>query len=127
MSYKDINKQREYQRIYNKEKRENWIKSRGPCKNCESDKNLEIHHLDPNKKRKISWSMNPLWLMRELSKCIILCKGCHKIETKKQRIRNLVHGTKTGYDYGCRCKECTEATVKQKQERRNFLKAIGRK
>jgi len=36
-------------------------------------------------------------------------RAYHKHKKLKGRVKTLVHGTTTGYNYGCRCAECTEA------------------
>ena len=49
---------KEYQRNWLKDRRTEWIEENGPCKQCGGSENLEIDHIDPNKK---SCNVSTLW------------------------------------------------------------------
>ena len=105
MSYKDANKQREYQREWLLKRRLKWFSENGPCVNCVSWNKLEVHHLDSSKKidhRVWSWSESRR--CKELSKCIALCNGCHTEETRKS-LQTKEHGSRGMYRR-CKCSVC---------------------
>jgi len=84
MPYADIDKQREYGRIWAANKRRRlrseWIEDNGPCQGCGGDEQLEIHHKDPSQKEfnaSSLWSRSPEIRDAELAKCTVLCKACH--------------------------------------------------
>lgn len=65
----------------------NKIKINNGCKNCglKNPVCLDFHHLDRNTKE-ITIS-NAVWskftienLMKEIQKCVVLCRNCHSIE-----------------------------------------------
>lgn len=110
MSTKDL--QREYQRNWIKKRRISWLREKGPCVKCGSWKNLEIDHKDRTKKsshRVWSWAKKRRDI--ELSKCQVLCRQCHREKSTKEISKPLIHGTRSGYQKGCRCIGCTKATV----------------
>ena len=100
-----------------KEYQKKWVANRRSlyfydkvCKNCGSSSRLELHHLDP--KLKIShsiWSWSKERREKELEKCIVLCKECHKEVTRLYRLGPLIHGIYAGYQRGCKCELCMEA------------------
>jgi len=100
MPYKDKKKQREYQRIWMSNRREQGIQHLGgKCVHCGSTRDLEIDHIDPSVK---SYAMGSLWghrwetILTELAKCQILCHECH---TRKSRIEgSWVSGAKLTED-----------------------------
>lgn len=54
----------------------------GKCVNCGYDKyngSLDFHHLDPKEKdiRIIGNALSKEKLIKELDKCVLLCKNCH--------------------------------------------------
>lgn len=74
--------QREYQRGWVKSRRQKWIDANGPCKACGSSENLEVDHVDPI--RKVShriWSWTAERREKELRKCQVLCRPCHRKKT----------------------------------------------
>lgn len=113
MPYKDIRKQREYQRQWMAERRASWIQDKR-CNKCNSLENLEIHHIDRSIKvdHRI-WSWSEERRLEELAKCIVLCNDCHKIETKEQ----VSHHGISQYRQGCRCNICKSA---KQVENRNY-------
>ncbi len=111
MPYKDKQKQQEYQRQWLKNRRKKWIDKNGPCKLCGSDINLEVDHKDRSIKvdHKVwSWSLERA--DKELKKCQVLCKKCHRKKTTKEISKPLRHGINSGYtNYKCRCRKCKDA------------------
>jgi 5-methylcytosine-specific restriction endonuclease McrA len=104
MPYQNKERQLEYQRLWMKQRREDYFKVKH-CKECGSGENLELHHIDPRIKEdhKI-WSWSEGRREKELLKCIVLCRDCHKKEHAP------VHGTVSMYNRrGCRCDFCKEA------------------
>lgn len=85
MPYKDKNKQKEYQRIWIRERRLKYLKGK-KCVKCgeKNRKKLEIDHIDWRAKvTHRVWSWAEKRLKEELAKCQILCRVCHKAKTKK--------------------------------------------
>lgn len=82
----------------------------GECIHCGSMKFLQFHHRDPSTKEfNISQGMTKSWeeIEREVDKCDLICRSCHKIEHDRMEGAHLVHGTLTMYqNYSCRCDEC---------------------
>lgn len=74
----------------------------GKCVRCESEKDLEFHHLDPRTKE---FSITKRWnrpleeLKPELDKCILLCKDHHKEVTEEHD--HLSSRRDRGYSCGC--------------------------
>jgi len=110
MPYKDINKQREYQRRWLRRRRESFLADK-KCERCNKTSNLELHHRDPDKK--IShrvWGWSDKRREKELEKCDTLCVDCHKEITVDQLTVEHVHGTPYCYrSFDCRCHKCREA------------------
>lgn len=112
---------REYQLKWLLKRRSDWFENNGPCK-CGSWKNLELHHL--NQEEKVThrvWSWCQEKRLKELAKCIILCKNCHNIESAKQAFNPINHGENTnGYARGCRCIKCKEVKLSYMKEYRKI-------
>lgn len=87
MPLKTKEEQREYQRKWMAQRRQEWIDLNGPCKNCDSWDDLEVDHINP-----LTKTMNPsqIWSRKqeirdeELAKCQVLCEDCHKEKSKFQ-------------------------------------------
>ena len=107
MGYKDPDKQREYQRKRLVKARRDWVLANGPCAECGSWSDLEVDHEDRSSKvdHKV-WSWREKRRLKELKKCQVLCKECHKKKTAKENERPITHGTRGGYSRGCHCDEC---------------------
>ncbi len=75
------------------------------CYRCgreiESIDELSLEH----KKAWLNVSLELFWDLGNLAFSHLHCNSGERIA----RQRNLVHGTPTGYKYGCHCKECKEA------------------
>ncbi len=124
MPYIDKQKQKEYQRLWIKKRRKQWIKENGPCKTCSSLKKLEVDHIDPTQKETNSvWSWSEDRRRKELSKCQVLCRKCHAIKTKGERKSTIIreHGEVGRYWRGCRCDECRVASAHYKRYRREVI------
>lgn len=112
MPYKDLKKQREYQKKWMRKRRYDWFKDKS-CQSCGSIKNLEIDHIDPKKKKTHAiWSYSETKRNEELKKCQVLCKECHIVKSTKDgsdpnRKYAYKHGTKQMYEtHKCRCEDC---------------------
>jgi hypothetical protein len=120
MPYKDKEKHKEYQRKRVARIRKEWFEENGPCKECGSWENLELHHKDPA--QKVShriWSWAKEKRLAELSKCEVLCRECHINKTRKP----ITHGSDhKGYYRGCRCEKCKAAHAKRLREYRKKIK-----
>jgi hypothetical protein len=121
---------KKYQREWVAKRRNTWFDKNGPCKHCGSGMSLELHHVDRKQKEShmvFSWSKTRR--EAELSKCIVLCHACHRIETNKQvpewvKEVHHIHGTQTEYRRGCRCEPCKQAKyIAIKNERRRLAAA----
>ncbi len=85
MGYRNRTQQRRHQRLWLRRRRAEWLTEHGPCRDCGSDKHLEVHHLDPS--QKVShriWSWSKERREAELAKCIVLCRKCHNQERIKK-------------------------------------------
>lgn len=60
-------------------RRKKWFEENGPCQDCDTWKDLELHHVDPLLKEDSRiWSWSDERREAELAKCIVLCTECHK-------------------------------------------------
>jgi hypothetical protein len=80
---------RAYQREWIRNRRDYWIAANGPCAQCNSDKDLEVDHVDSSQKEitpALLWSLAPDNPKRiaELAKCQVLCKECHAAKTRRE-------------------------------------------
>lgn len=108
-------------RRYHKRRQEAIDYLGSKCSICESVDNLEIDHIDSNKKEialdKL-WSIAKHRYWKELEKCQLLCNSCHITKTIKDKGNKPAkgkHGTVSSYKY-CRCEECK--TAKRECQRR---------
>ena len=111
MPYKDKAVQRAWQNAWMKRRRQEWLDENGPCIDCGSDIDLEVHHVDPTTKiAHCVWSWREDRRLTELAKCVVKCKECHQTQHHEEMRNLVVHGSINGYKgYGCRCVKCTEA------------------
>jgi hypothetical protein len=86
----------------------------GKCVRCGTTENLEFDHIDPSTKVfAISAALSRAWdaLVKEASKCQLLCKPCHVAKGAEDR-PELQHGTYYVYWYwNCRCDLCKAANA----------------
>lgn len=87
----------------------------GACVKCGATENLQLDHIDKFQK---SFNITAFWSIslekydKELEKCQLLCKSCHKIKTDEEKDWGTLgygpthHGTASMYRTGCRCREC---------------------
>lgn len=105
--------QQEYQRIWVQIRRGFWLWQNGPCAVCGSWKELEVDHVDPSTKSahpRDLWSRSEARRSKELAKCQVLCGLHHKIKTRREKTKPLIHGTVHGYRRKCcRCSGCRRA------------------
>lgn len=92
------------------------------CAYCGTAEVLEFDHVDPDTKSFNIGSHVGRYskekLIKELSKCQLLCEECHKDKTGRAE-----HGTRAKYVGGCRCEACTEANTRYYRERRQAAEA----
>lgn len=87
----------------------------GKCASCGSADELEFDHIEKNSKAfnlsdRFGRVKRPL-LLKELSKCQLLCKRCHTEKTifdSGNKPAKGTHGTLSSYRY-CKCDKCREA------------------
>ena len=75
----------------------------GFCVKCGVKEDLQVHHRDPkNKEFTIASGLRykAEKLAKELDKCELLCRECHKLE------HAAAHGGERRYRLGCRCDVC---------------------
>lgn len=122
MPYADPAARREYARLWMASRRAEWLAEHGPCGLCGSTDDLEIDHIDPD--RKVShrvWSWSAARREAELSKCQVLCRGCHAAKSGRERAREIEHGRPSTYDRaGCRCGPCRHGKLIYKRGGRAF-------
>lgn len=119
MPYKDLKKQREYQRQWMAKRRSEFFAGKACC-HCGSTEKLELDHID--RTTKIShniWSWTEEKRNKELDKCQILCYTCHKGKSRIFDIKQAVHGGYSMYwTHDCRCEECLEWKAKDDKRKR---------
>lgn len=122
MVYKDRNKRREYQREWVAKRRSTWFSDKS-CVWCGATDELELDHI--SRQDKIShkiWSWSEERRIKELEKCQVLCKTCHRKKTIETDIPSwigpiYVHGTTSMYvDHECRCTECKAHYTQQNKK-----------
>jgi len=103
--YKNKEKQREYQKNWMRERRENFFKDK-KCIVCGSSDHLVLHHNDSSMKEEHRiWSWSRKRFDAEMSKCSVMCQVCHNKLHANQRKK---HG-RSRYFAGCRCPICVKA------------------
>lgn len=104
---RDKAKQRAATWRWMKQRRDDWFAANGPCTKCGSQADLQLDHIDPKQKiHHTVWSWAEERRKVELAKCQVLCKPCHKEKSNNELRRPITHGTRGGYDRGCRCDQC---------------------
>ena len=106
--------QRAYQNKWKAARRTAWFKDKA-CIKCGSTEKLENHHRDRTTKIASDvWNWSQERRDAELSKCDVLCKGCHREITSEQNKQDFStplaekkHGTDNTYNrHRCRCELC---------------------
>lgn len=135
---------KDYQRNYMRNRyhkiRQQAIKDLGgACVDCGAADDLQFDHKDKKKKELSLSRINSLSkekLQKELAKCQLLCRKCHKDKTHKAwdySTPKAKHGTEWMYrKYKCRCNKCVKAHKKsiqncsdQRRERRKKLRELA--
>lgn len=120
----------ERRREYERQRREKWRKeiirlAGGACVVCGATAHLEFHHRDPKEKGyKISQMMNmsSMSLILEMAKCELRCARHHR----DAHTTEMQHGTRAGYQRGCRCLACVSAKREYIREWLKQYRADGR-
>ena len=113
MPYKDPEAQKRYQREWCKRRRREFFDGQS-CEWCGTIADLELHHRDPSRKvHHAIWSWSAGRRLAEISKCVVLCGGCHDRAHREARrveaeLRNPC-GTVAAYKRGCKCRGCRDA------------------
>ena len=108
-------------------RRQAFIDSRGGvCENCGSDDRLELDHVDPTTKSFSIGKALSSWaeekVQRELAKCQVLCKVCHKEKTITESV--VAHGGGVAGKRRCDCELCK---AKKAEYMRTFIQNSKRK
>jgi 5-methylcytosine-specific restriction endonuclease McrA len=106
---------RQYQRQWLADRRQRAIEILGGrCVKCSTTEDLEIDHVVPASKLGYAsiggnlWSWSWTRIVKELARCQLLCKKCHKEKTLSEQ-RGSEHGTAGAYrNRKCRCDICKE-------------------
>lgn len=109
LGYVNKEQRNTYQREWVAQRRAQYLCDKA-CVDCGSRNDLEIDHVD--KTQKVShriWSWSTQRREQELAKCVVRCRRCHQIKTLAHRTDRAEHGTRSKYDFGCRCENCREA------------------
>ncbi len=119
---KSKTEQREYQRRWMRARRDRWLQENGPCRRCGSEESLEVDHIDPQTKvTHAVWSWSKARRDRELAKCQVLCKVCHKAKSDAAMRVHSPCGTRQSYNKGCRCPNCRSAHAQYHRQRRKLV------
>jgi hypothetical protein len=77
-------KKREYARKWMANRRSEYFKDK-KCVECGSTEHLELDHIDPETKENHAiWSWSEERRNKELKKCQVLCKKCHREKSNKE-------------------------------------------
>lgn len=93
---------------YHRRRAEGIVILGGKCARCTSTQLLEFDHIDPETKE---LSIGKMWgvarerWLRELAKCQLLCRSCHKKKSADER-RTETHGAWGMVKKKCKCKKC---------------------
>ena len=102
----------------------------GKCKKCGSRDCLEFDHIKKEDKSfnisdRLTDSISKV--LKEISKCQLLCKNCHKEKNKKDN-GEARHGHITMYThYKCRCRACKDDYNIRRKKWRATAKAKGKR
>lgn len=85
MPFKKLEDKQKYQREWLQKRKDRVLKGK-KCVWCGSTKDLELHHKDKDAKESHKiWSWAPDRFMKELKKCVIVCKKCHDEHHAEER------------------------------------------
>jgi 5-methylcytosine-specific restriction endonuclease McrA len=121
MPIADPDERRQYHREWIKARRASWLAGKA-CAKCGSTDRLQLDHVDPASKTSHRiWSWSEPKRLAALSKCQVLCYGCHRTKTDLvDRASKAAHGTRAKYksDSACRCDACRAANARYEHLRR---------
>lgn len=122
---RDLEKLRAYQRAWVAKRRADFLAGKS-CVSCGSLDRLEVDHIDPKTKTHHAvWSWADERRRTELAKCQVLCNSCHMEKSLVDGSRApRRHGTRTGYDRGCRCQDCRDGKAMSMREWRAKKRAV---
>jgi len=128
MPYADKEKQREFQRLWLKQRRSEFLSDKR-CAVCGSKEKLQVDHIDRTKKTSHRiWSWTKEKKEAELAKCQILCFECHISKTRKD-MGHAEHNAKRYREKKCLCEQCELAyrayNKKRYQTRKAKLNGLG--
>lgn len=128
------------QRRYRKRREQVIEKLGGCCAVCKTTEDLEIDHIDrATKEYNVAhiFSANEEKFWKEIAKCQLLCKKCHKEKTERENIelglttKEHEHGTINKYiTEKCRCPLCKKANqeyMRQYRKKKNYHAIIAAK
>lgn len=110
MPHKNPEERNRYNREKYRKNREAFFKDK-KCAFCGSVELLELDHIDKElKKSHKIWLWSEERRLKEIEKCRILCRECHRKRSAIQHTKPITHGTKYCYQkHGCRCVLCSQA------------------
>lgn len=122
MPYRNPDIQRAYSRKWIAARRAEYFKDK-VCAWCGLSVDLSLHHIDRTSKvsHKI-WSWTEDRRLRELAKCVVLCRSCHS-KHHADEMKRWTHGLASTYKKGCRCSPCLHAQYRTMRNRALDLNA----
>lgn len=115
MPYKDAARQRQYQREWRRQRREDFFKDK-MCIDCGSSTRLQLDHRD--RAQKVShciWSWSAARRNMEIAKCDVRCKKCHDQRHFKE-FGYKEHSKRRYENDGCRCSICRKEHADYQRE-----------
>ncbi len=96
------------------------------CAKCGVPDRLEVDHIkreDKNFNFSVSYGKSMKRLLKEASKCQLLCKDCHVEKTVLESTGYAEHGSPSYYtNHGCRCDDCRKSWNSYRRSYRARLK-----
>lgn len=93
----------------------------GMCVDCKTTEQLEFDHADAKTK---SFNISKIWnysqakLDLELAKCVLRCKSCHLLKTRKHDAGAVEHGGGLSGKRNCKCELCRKRKAEWTKEYR---------
>lgn len=122
MAYKDIEKQRQAQRLWIARRKSTYLHNE-TCSCCGEARGLQVVKRDNSKIKKANALFSCKAYEEKLSNFIVLCEACadpyKKAKASQRRLAGPArHGTYYRYRQGCRCEPCSTAQAQAYQRRR---------